>query len=203
VENTLPCRPLTLCVLGVCLAATACSSHHHRIGDSPPEPPEQQKSLVLYSVPFDPPEEQLLREFKDYYGQFRNFNDNDIPISEEAIINRDYRECATAFNNWLSYVVATVRERNELASAQGESNETVEYSQIAHAVSDALDKLDHDRGAVLHLLRQDKQLSDRRNRPHSLGYRIIDRYRGCNKSAAEVVANELSEYRWDGAPFLD
>ena len=202
-ENALPFRRLTLCVLGACLAASACSSHHHPIGDSPPEPPEQHKSLVLDSVPFDPPEEQLLREFKHYYGPFRNFSDNDISISEEATINRDYGECATAFNKWLSYVTATVRERDELASAQRESDEIVEYSQLAHAVSDSLDKFDHDLSAILHVLPQDKQLSDRRNRPYTLGYRIIDRYRGCNRSAAEVVANELSEYRWDGAPFLD
>ena len=202
-ENALPCRPLTLCVLGVCLAATACSSHHHRIGDSPPEPPGQHKSLVLYSVPFDTPEKQLLREFKHYYGPFRNFSDNDIPISEEAIINQDYGECATAFNNWLSYVIATIRERDELASAREGSQETTEYSQLAHAVSEALAKFDHDLRAIPHLLPRDKPLSDRRNRPYSLGYRIIDRYRGCNRAATEVVANELSEYRWDGAPFLD
>jgi hypothetical protein len=175
------------------------------MGYSPPEPPEGDESLVLYSIPFDTPEEQLLREFKSYYGQFRNFRDNNIPISEEGIIDQDYRECAIAFNSWLSYVIGTVRERGELVSAQGgsESDETREYSERAHAVSDALDKFDHDLSSILHLPSENKQLSDRRNRPYSLGYRIIDRFRACNSSAAQVVGNELSDYSWDGAPFVD
>jgi hypothetical protein len=42
------------------------------MGYSPPEPPKEDESLVLYSIPFDTPEEQLLREFKRYYGQFKN-----------------------------------------------------------------------------------------------------------------------------------
>jgi hypothetical protein len=193
-----------LCVLGVCVAATACSFHRHRAGFTTPEPPEEHESAVLYSIPFDPPEEQLLREFKRYYGQFRNFTDKDIPISEEATIDRDYQDCAIAFNSWLSYVVGTVRERGELVSAQrGKGPDAAsEYSERAHAVSEALDKFDHDLRSILRIT-ENGQVSDRRNRPYNLGYRIIDRFRDCNSSAAQVVGNELSAYSWDGAPFLD
>jgi len=201
---TLPCRRLMLCVLGVCVAAAACSFHRRRAGFSTPEPPEEDESPFLNSIPFDTPEEQLLREFKRYYSQFRDFTDKDIPISEEATIDQDYRDCAIAFNSWLSYVVGTVRERGELVSPKrgSEPDAANEYSERAHAVSDALDKFDHDLRTILHIP-ENGQVSDRRNKPYNLGYRIIDRFRGCNSSAAQVVGNELSAYSWDGAPFLD
>lgn len=176
--------------LGACVFLAGCSARNPRPSATSTVP---FLDFSLTSIPHDTEEEQILREYKRHYEQFRDVGQLNAAAQEEATLLHDYYDAQRAWEQWLSFVTDTIEQQSALEAG----GTPFEYSERSQTLLAAIKKLDLDSSEALHVRIPSELDSVLGEQPDQLGHRLVARFSHLNPDAAQTAARELFEkYEW-------